>query len=252
MLLSYKTILINKKLLTNNICHFTFKLINPSEINFIPGQYLMIKIPTGNGQVSRLYSIASSSFEKTSFELIIEIVPNGIASNYLSNLKINDEVTFQGPAGLFTLRESNRDKIFLVTGTGIAPVKSIIKSNIKDQKSKRQIKNQKYYLFWGLKTYQDVYLLNELKQYNNEIIEQFYFKICLSRELNLNMISENNKKYFSLGHIDVCFDQYLQNCKLKIENLDYYLCSRREIVDSLKNFLLSKNIPQEQIIFEKF
>jgi NAD(P)H-flavin reductase len=227
MLISFKTILTSKKLLTYNICHFTFKLVDPSEINFIPGQYLMIKIPTGNGPVSRLYSIASSSLEKNGFELIIEIVPNGTASNYLSNLKINDKVTFQGPAGLFTLRESDREKIFMVTGTGFAPVRSIIISNIKDQsagwRTKTHIKIQKYYLFWGLKTYRDAYLLNELKQCSNETMEQFSFKICLSREPNLDLIPEPDRKYFNLGHIDVCLEKQLINYGLRITDYDYFL-----------------------------
>ncbi len=244
MLFTYKTILSKKTQLNLNTYLYQFDLIEPKEIVFKAGQYVMLKVPSEKGPVSRLYSIASTNSEKNSFELIIGIIPGGLASNYLFSLEENSEVIFQGPAGVFGLKENDHSKIFLVTGTGIAPVRSILISNIKDQISKINIKNQKFYLFWGLKTYQDVYLFNELKEFN--------LKICLSREQNLDMIPEIDKKYFKLGHVDSCFDQYIENYKLKVGNLDFYLCGGRLIVESLKQFLLSKNICSENIYFEKF
>jgi Na+-transporting NADH:ubiquinone oxidoreductase subunit F len=245
VLTNFRTTLSQKSQLNSNTYFYHFDLLEPKEINFKAGQYLMLKVPSDKGPVSRLYSIASSATEKNSFELIIEIVPNGIASNYLSNLKINDEISFQGPAGMFILRESNREKIFMVTGTGIAPVRSILKSNIKDPSfAKATEGKQKFSLFWGLKSFQDVYLLNDLKQWSNETMKQFSFKICLSREQNLDMIPESDKKFFELGHID--------SYSPLLTTADYYLCGGRLVVESLKQFLLSKNIPQENIYFEKF
>lgn len=224
MLSTYKTILSKKTQLTADVYLYCFDLIEPKEIIFEPGQYLILKVPSDKGPVSRLYSIASSNSEKNSFELIIGIIPGGLASNYLFNLKVQDEIIFQGPAGVFGLKENDRSKIFLVTGTGIAPILSMIKS-------KFQIN-----LFWGLKTYRDVYLFDQLKRFNP--------KICLSREQNLNMIPEIDKKYFELGHVD-------SYCPILV-TADYYLCGGRQIVESLKQFLLNKNISSDNIYFEKF
>ena len=236
MLLTYKTILSKKSQLNSDTYLYHFDLLEPKEINFEVGKYLIINILTDKGSVSRLYSIASSAAEKNSFELIIQIIPGGLASSYLSNLKVKDEIIFQGPAGMFGLKENDRQKIFLTTGTGIAPVKSMLESCPFPVTS--------YRLFWGLKTYRDVYLLDELKQFN--------LKICLSREKNLDIIPMGDKKYFELGHVDSCFNQYIENWKLKIENFDYYLCGRRQIVESLRQFLIAKNVPKENIYFEKF
>ena len=248
MLNTYKTILVNKKQLTSDVYLFTFKLIDPPGLNFIPGQYLIMKVPKNKELVSRAYSIASSNTIRDSFQLIIEIVPQGLASNYLINLKENDQAVFQGPAGQFQLRKNNKEKIFLVTGTGIAPILSMIKSNF-------QFSIFNYQLFWGLKNYKDVYLFDELKSSFTKATEdkQFNLKICLSREQNLDMIPEPDRKYFELGHIDVVFNKQFNNEAMKQwSNFEFYLCGRREIVDSLKNFLISKNIPQENIVFEKF
>ncbi|KKP86512.1 MAG: hypothetical protein UR89_C0021G0014 [Candidatus Roizmanbacteria bacterium GW2011_GWA2_35_8] len=235
MLTHYKTILTSKKQLVNNIYLFTFKLTDPSEINFIPGQYVILKVPKDGAYISRLYSIASSSQTKDTLELLVEIIPNGLGSNYLDKLKINTEVIFQGPAGMFKLRDSNKQKVFLVTGTGIAPILSIIKSNF-------QFSN--FQLFWGLKNYQDVYLLEELKKYN--------IKICLSREKNLLMIPEADRQYFNLGHVNLCFDKLATSHQSPVINFEFYLCGERNIVESLRQRLQVKNVLPENIIFEKF
>ncbi len=231
MLLTYKTILTNKKLLVNNVYLFTFKLIDPPEINFIPGQYLILKV----NNRPRLYSIYSSNKVKNQIEFVIEIIPNGLASTYFLNLNINDPVEFQGPLGQFILRENNNKKIFLATGTGIAPVLSILESHALDV--------TRYTLYWGLKTYKDLYLFDQIRQFNP--------KICLSREQNLEMIPETDRKYFVLGRVDYVFNQ-MPDTKYEILNTDFYLCGRKDITESLRLFLLSKNIPQEQIFYEKF
>jgi len=255
MLINYKTVFTNKKQLTGNVYLFTFKLTDPPEINFTPGQYLILKV----NNKPRLYSIASSSQVKNQIEFIIEIIRSGLASQYFLRLKINDQVNFQGPAGQFTFKENNKQKIFLVTGAGIAPVRSMLSSYVSSRPSERcervegslkdsstplrSARNDRgvAYLFWGLKTYRDVYLFDELKQFNP--------KICLSREQNLDMIPKEDKKYFDLGHVDQCVEKLFIN---GLTDCEFYLCGRKDVVESLKNFLISKNIPQENIIFEKF
>lgn len=234
MLCNYKTILTKKIQLNSTTYLYHFDLIEPKEIIFKPGQYIILKVPSEKGSVSRLYSIASKNTIKSSFELIIEIVPGGLASNYLFSLSEKTEVVFQGPAGMFELKENDRTKIFLITGTGIAPVRSILNSRSEDLK-------QKHYLFWGLKKYTDIYLFDEYKRCN--------LKICLSREQNLEMVPESDKKNFELGHVDSCFEKQFSD---KWNDFDFYLCGGRLIVESLKQFLLSKNVSLENIIFEKF
>lgn len=235
MLQTFKTTLSSKKLLTGNIYLFNFKLIEPLEMKFIAGQYMMLKVPKDGSFVSRLYSIASPPNIKDSFELIIELVPQGIGSCYVESLKLGQEVVFQGPAGIFYLNQNEKTKIFLVTGTGIAPVRSILKG----------MTSANYYLFWGLKTLKDIYLLDEFKQFN--------LKICLSKENNLEMVTEVDRKYFDLGHVDYVFDKQFGNLTIEqLNNFEFYLCGARTVVESLKQFVLAKNIPPTNIHFEKF
>jgi len=81
MLYTHKTLLTKKIQLNFNTYQYHFDLIEPKEIIFKPGQYVILKVPSSNGPVSRLYSIASQNTLTNSFDLIIEIVPGGLASN---------------------------------------------------------------------------------------------------------------------------------------------------------------------------
>ncbi|MDO8610905.1 MAG: FAD-binding oxidoreductase, partial [bacterium] len=195
--------------------------------------------------------IASSTAQKNSFELLVHIMTGGKAGMYLSNLKINDLVQFQGPAGIFTLRESERDKVFLSTGCGIAPIRSILKSIIYHPSTR-------YFLFWGFSTFKDVYIYDELKRIKAQN-PNFNFTICLSRETNLDMIPVEDRKHFMLGHITDGFNKFLelplqgeQVTSYKLQESDFYLCSRREVIDSLKIYLASIGALKEQVYFEKF
>jgi len=230
MLNQYKTRLILKNQLTENVLFLRFQLVEPKEIVFIPGQYLMLKIE----DKPRLYSIASSSFEKNIVEFIVEILPGGLASTYFTNLKDSQEVVFYGPAGNFQMKTANKKNIFLTTGTGLAPVLSILKST-KD--------NSNNYLYWGVRYFQDIYLFEQLKKYQT--------KICLSREKNLLMIKNEERKYFDLGHIDEVMEKDFFNNQ-SFDDLRFYLCGGREVVESLKQKLILKGILPENIIFEKF
>ena len=231
MLTTFKTTLSEKKQLVNNVYLFTFKLVSPGEIDFQAGQYLMLKVPKDGSFVSRLYSIASSPSIRDSFELIIEIIPGGLASTLLDHLQVGQEIEFQGPAGLFTAKDQARKKIFLITGTGIAPVRAMLKSGLNN-----------FELFWGLKTFKDVYLFEEMKQFNP--------KICLSRETDLLTIGEEDRKYFDLGHVNDCFQK--SSGLESNRDTEFYLCGSRINVESLRLYLLGKNVPQENIRFEKF
>jgi len=247
MLILYQTQLTKKINLAGNVYLFEFSLIEPKEINFFAGQYLILSVPYNTESVSRMYSIASPPGQKNSFELVVELVEGGIGSSYLKNLKIGDKILFKGPAGMFTLKKTDKNKIFFATGTGIAPIRSMI---IESQKlpSDSEGKSQKF-LFWGLRKKEDVYFLEEFKKIAEEN-KNFEFKICLSREENLDLVDNH---FFSLGHVDQVFEKELYpKIKETIFDFEFYLCGARAVVESLRQFLLQKNIPQSAIFFEKF
>ncbi len=241
MLNKYFTELAEKKQLTADVYSFKFRLKNGQKLDFTAGQYLILSIPQSQEEeLKRLYSIASSADDKDSFELLVKIFPEGKAGIYLTNLNLGTEVIFTGPAGLFNLQQNKSNLFFLATGTGIAPILSILRTL-----SNRQppITDRKITLYWGLPKLADVYLFDQLLKMT-EKLPNFNFKICLSRENDLKGIREESKRFFSLGRIN--------SVLTVIQDGDYYLCGSPAVVDSLKNELLQKGISLEKINFEKF
>lgn len=92
---------------------------------FVAGQYLDL---TGPGGSKRSYSIASPMHRPDLLELQVRRVAGGAMSDYwFGAAKVNDLLRFRGPLGTFFLRDvAGLDLIFLATGTGFAPVQSML------------------------------------------------------------------------------------------------------------------------------
>lgn len=249
MINTYQTHLISKINLTLDVVLLKFQLDDPKELVFIPGQYMVLFVPTPTGEhLRRLFSIASPVSKEPVFELLAKILPGGAASEYFLTLKENDPILFQGPAGRFLLKETHNNKVFLATGTGLAPIRSMLWTRLMVHRSQFTAQNASpittYHLLWGVATFEDVYFLEEFKQLA-AAYPNFTFKVCLSREQNLDKVPEADRLYFQLGRIT-------QDFAAQLNNTDYYLCGNREVVDSLKTFLLEQKIDNTCVIFEKF
>ena len=108
-----------------------FKLVFPAgtPFDFEAGQFVNVLVPESAQRkaVKRPYSIASPPHWKGFLDLCWKRVEGGIATNYLWTLKEGDPVQIQGPLGRFTLKQPlPKTIIFISTGTGIAPFRSMI------------------------------------------------------------------------------------------------------------------------------
>ena len=113
-------------LLDPTVISVVLRLPPNAGFNYLPGQYVDV---LGPGGVRRSYSIASTPGELVGkIELLIRYYPGGMMSEYwFSKAKVNDLLRLEGPQGTFFLRDtSDKDVIFLATGTGIAPVKAMV------------------------------------------------------------------------------------------------------------------------------
>lgn len=244
MLNTFNTIFEESKRLAEGVYLFRFKLIDPKELLFSAGQYMIMEIPQPDKTVKkRFISIASPQQDSLEFEGVMKIIPGGVASTFLLGLKEGDQVHFQGPAGVFTLQNNNHRNIFIATGTGIGPIRSMITSNI--------LPVTNHSLFWGLKTLNDLYFFEELKDIAQKN-PQFSLKICLSKENALDAVIEENRKYFVLGRVTKELDNLTTNYKLLTTNFEFYLCGAKEVVDSLRQYLLEKGVNPENIHTERF
>lgn len=224
--------------LTTHVKRFIFQLPEGEELQFEAGQYVMLKIDNN----FRQYSIASPSSQKNSFEIVMEMVEGGLASQFLEKMQVGESANFKGPAGVFVLRNTPKEKVFLATGTGIAPIKSMIKTHLQENRE------AKLYLFFGVKTREDVYLADEFEQIHTEYPEKFFHKVCLSREESMEGLSE----CFAHGRVNISLEQLWENHEGHVDDFEYYVCGSKKAVDSLKAYLSEHGVQDANIFFERF
>ena len=110
---------------TPDVRTFRFKLENPLE--FTPGQFVIISIEIDGVLERRAYSIASSPTQRDYVEYTLRKIPHGKVSPVLFELKEGEGFKVRGPFGHFHFDESIKKMCFVVGGTGISPLISMLR-----------------------------------------------------------------------------------------------------------------------------
>lgn len=148
-----------------------------TRVKFKAGQYLQVLLADG---ARRSYSMANPPHQSDGALLHIRHVPDGRFSGYLeSGIAAGDVITLEMPFGDFYLREdSDKPLVFVASGTGFAPVKSILEDMFKKGKPTRPIT-----LYWGGRKAGDLYQ-SELPAKWAQQYPEFTFIPVLSEEDN--------------------------------------------------------------------
>ncbi len=205
---------------------FRFSLDNPLE--FKPGQFLVFIFKINNEEIRRPYSISSSPDEKDYIEITVKKTLNGKASTLLlDKTKLKNKFEALGPYGSFCYNNENTDNIIhIAAGSGIAPIRSIIKYLLKN---KQEIKQT---LLFSNKTEKDITYKEELQKLSIEKV------FTLTREIHKEIKNGRITKDLLKKHIK--------------ESSLYFICGPPLFVDSMVSELKSLNVKQEQIKTERY
>lgn len=144
--------------------HLDFEVQGAGNFGFVPGQWLSLKHSKPDGEeITRAYSIASPP-DGNRFALCLNRVQDGYMSNYLCDLEVGAGIAGQGPFGNFILRPPLRDTLFIATGTGIAPFRSMLHWLLADPSRHQQ---KQFQLLFGSRTEQDIYYHEEFLELAN-------------------------------------------------------------------------------------
>lgn len=223
--------------LTHDIKQIRLRLLEPPEISHRPGQYVQVQAPSQDGPVFRAYSISSPIYEPDTVELVVKLVPGGIASTYLHNLRPGDTVSFTGPYGDFRLNEDLSVEIVCVGGgCGMAPMKNIVYT-LYERWSDRAC-----WLFFGCRTKSDVFYLEQFEKLAHEH-PSFHVVYALSEGLNGNDEWDGER-----GFIHLSVDKYLEE---GVER-QAFLCGPEPMIEAVKRVLNEKGTESENIFYDKF
>jgi CDP-4-dehydro-6-deoxyglucose reductase, E3 len=122
-------------------------------LQFLAGQYLEIIMRDGK---RRAYSMGNAPEDDAHIELHVRNMANGAFTEYVfTKMKERDILRFEGPLGTFFLREdSDKPIIFLASGTGFAPIKSIVEHAFHIGVKREMV------MYWGARTLGDLYMID--------------------------------------------------------------------------------------------
>jgi NAD(P)H-flavin reductase len=235
--------------LTKTVYHFVIQNQEPVTLEFQPGQYATFII---NPQTRRQYSFCSAPDPMT-FELVVDVKPMGPGSKYFLGKKEGERVEYLASLGNFSLSENSLKKIFVATGTGIAPFRSMLLGEIerlRDRETKRKGDKEiskspdlqiftPISLYWGLRYEDDVYWDAEFRALAGQYTGFEYF-ISLSKP---------GEDWHGLaGHIT---DHVLKNEK-NPQNCEFYLCGNNAMIKEMKSRLSAINVERERIKIDLF
>lgn len=223
-----------KKKVSSKVYVERFDLVEPKEISFLSGQTVMLKVAAG---INRSMSIASPPSEKNSILVAHDVSPMGPYSQWTINAKVGDTMEFMGPLGNFIAykpacrrgRESPRRKIFVATGTGIAPFRSMI----------LDMPSEPMMLYWGLRHEEDIFWQKEFEELSHTY-PNFQFVLTLSQPTTLWVGKQ--------GH--ACDHVFAEEKNLP--DADFYLCGNKDMVNEMRTRLSAAGVPNAQVKFELF
>ncbi len=107
--------------------------VETKDFAFQAGQYISLKMKDKIWVFNRSYSIAT--WDENSFTLTIKILPNGRWGTFLTKLKQKAKIEFLWPEWHFVLKETPNPKVFIATGTWLAPIIAMLeKTPVETQK----------------------------------------------------------------------------------------------------------------------
>ena len=223
--------------LTHDIKELRLALGDPPEIRHRPGQYVQVRVPSLDGPAFRAYSISSPVHEPNVVELVVRLVPGGVGSTYLHELKAGDEVTFTGPYGEFRLDEDPSVEVVCVGGgCGMAPIRNIIYS-LHDRWPERSC-----WLFFGCRTARDVLYLDEFRELARSR-PNFRFAYALS-----GPVEPEEGWDGKTGFIHLSVDKHLEHGVRR----QAFLCGPPPMVEAVTQVLRGKGLRNEDIFYDSF
>ncbi|WP_135302701.1 FAD-binding oxidoreductase [Haloarcula amylovorans] len=236
------------------------------KLNFAPGQYVTLQFH----DTPRAYSLSDSPNEDE-LGFGIRRVPGGrLTSDLFQELEVDDQVVVRGPNGEMTLDDpSNRDMVFLATGTGAAPFKSMIDYTFEEDRDTVDGEQRDVWLFLGCGWEDDIPHREHFEDLAAER-ENFHFVPTLTREPLLtdwdgetdyvqqvfikHLGDELDETELPNGFADMATEQPKTDIDERIhpENTELYACGVTAMVTTLVRAAKAVGVPEDSMQYEGF
>lgn len=156
---------------SRDVIHLTLEVPDVA-VDYLPGQYMKVHLDDG---ATKNFSMASPPGGGAVDFHVRRISGGRFTDGLLRELKANDTLDVELPLGTFILRRQDyRPLLMVATGTGLAPIKSILESLLDDPDCPPVT------LYWGMRTPADLYLHDEIQAWSGRLCDFKYVPV-LSR-----------------------------------------------------------------------
>lgn len=213
-----------------NTRHFEFETPDWKPA-FVPGQFLSLTASVSGDEITRAYSIVSPPGERVA--LCANLVSDGHLSPFLFGMKPGDEIDFKGPYGAFILRRPVSDSILVATGTGIAPFRSMLLSQLSEHPDRQ------FTLIFGVR--HEYGLL-----YHDE------FPALADAHRNFRYLPTLTRPPEHWTGFTGRVQQHTLEALGERRDVDVYICGLHEMVNDVRARLKEAGLDRKRIIFEKY
>ncbi|MDP3642910.1 MAG: FAD-dependent oxidoreductase [Bacteroidota bacterium] len=185
--------------------------------DFYPGQ--VVKITLDIDVPPRIYSVCSGNREPE-ISILFNIKEDGVLTPRLSAVIPGMKIWATKPFGSF--KDDKSPAWWIATGTGIAPFYSMFLSGISENKT----------LIHGVRQLNQFYFEDELEWAMGE-----RYVRCCSQEKSCDVFP---------GRVT----EYLNQINNLPTNINYYLCGKALMVVEVRDLLISRGVPYQNILAE--
>jgi NAD(P)H-flavin reductase len=213
-----------------------FRLVDPPALSFAPGQYVTVRVPDSAGDPqTRAFSIASEPADGGRLVLVAKLLPGGLSSAFFRSLRPGADVLFEAPFGKFALcPERGRPALFVATGTGIAPFRSMIRHLLLTERTTRPMT-----LLFGVRREEDLFWTEDFE------------KLARSHP-NFRVVSTLSQPSSTWrgrhGRVTAWVAEEISDAS----PLDVYLCGGRPMIEEVRRRLLERGADPAHVHREEF
>jgi len=240
----YKVEIIDIKEMSKTVKEFTLDL--KKNFEFKSGQFVNLSFESEGEKLRRAYSIASNSKKNSSeIKLCIKLVENGHLTPKLFEKNIGDNIDIKGPLGIFTLDKAIKEKlVFIGTGTGIAPLRSMILDELSKQKDIFDSENEQ-----GVSENKEIILIFGVR-FENEILYKKEFEKIAKENPNFKYVQVVSKPTENwdgrIGHVQDNFEM------IDVNNSNVFICGLPAMFEGTKEKLIQMGMNKKDIFHEVF
>lgn len=215
---------------SNLLWHLTLDLDAP--LAFYAGQFVELQL---SGQdVWRSYSVASDPANADQLEFVIKHHDGGAFSGHLPTLALGAQISVRGPYGKSYLRDGEEDLLMVATGSGIAPILSMLKVLA------REDGNRASFVFYGARGSDDIpEMVSGIREWMPRE-ELSKISICLTQAAD-DWIGPRGR-----------VTQSIQSDIPDASAMTAYVCGSPEMCETVGTLLEAKGIRDGELHYDKF